>query len=152
MDNIFLPCEFASEGWSMIFDTFGLVGCLPKMIYDWRMYGLNGGNFCGKGKILWRCSTLALLLHLWNERNNRMFEDKFIFFSSFLGSCSTYSLLMVYELHKFLEGSSYLIILFGGYQPLALRLFSCAFLIQVSVSYKKRGKKNATEKVLIHML
>ena len=47
------------------------------------MDGLNGGNFCGKGRILWRYVTHAHLWHLWNEQNSRNFEDKFTFFYSF---------------------------------------------------------------------
>lgn len=36
-------------------------GYLPLQVDDWMMVGLYGGNFSGKGKIIWCCATRALL-------------------------------------------------------------------------------------------
>lgn len=65
---------------------FGVFSCLLNKIDEWIMDGLNGGNFCGKGRILWKCSTPVLLWHFWNERNtsnSRMFEDMLTSLDSF---------------------------------------------------------------------
>lgn len=41
-----------------------------RLTIGWWMMVFDGGSFCGRGKILWRCATRALLWWcLWKERN-----------------------------------------------------------------------------------
>ena len=62
--------------WNKVGEELGIIGAKPKSWHD--LLGMEW-QFIGdkkKSKLLWRC-CLALSWCIWQERNTRVFEDKF---------------------------------------------------------------------------
>ena len=77
LDQLFLHCEFVMKGWSFLFRILNLDCCLPSKTASWMLDGVNSKAFRPKGNILWRCTNRSLLWSIWNERNSRIFDDKY---------------------------------------------------------------------------
>ncbi|KAL6346450.1 hypothetical protein AAG906_033246 [Vitis piasezkii] len=64
IDHLFLHCPVTIGLWHRLFNLVGVIWVPPRSIEDIR------------GKILWQIACLTLIWMVWQERNNRIFEDK----------------------------------------------------------------------------
>ncbi|RVX23928.1 hypothetical protein CK203_000055 [Vitis vinifera] len=98
IDYLFLHCPVTIGLWHKLFNLAGLAWVPPRSIEDMLVIAFKGlGNFL-RGKTLWQIACLILLWMVWQERNNRIFEDKgrteemledlIMFFSSLWASCT----------------------------------------------------------------
>ena len=77
IDHILLHCNFTRYVWNKVVEDFELIGAMPSSWYgllcmEWQFRGNKK-----KSKFLWRSCCLALAWCIWQERNARIFEDKF---------------------------------------------------------------------------
>ncbi|RVW57133.1 hypothetical protein CK203_091671 [Vitis vinifera] len=98
IDHLFLHCPVTIGLWHKLFNLAGLAWVPPRSIEDMLVIAFKGlGNFL-RGKTLWQIACLILLWMVWQERNNRIFEDKgrteemledlIMFFSFLWASCT----------------------------------------------------------------
>lgn len=75
VDHLLLRCSFAMKIWNSVINWFKCKWAMPKALQhlfeEWT--SLIGSK---KGKELWKLSFLAVILHIWKERNARCFEGK----------------------------------------------------------------------------
>ncbi|RVW91431.1 putative ribonuclease H protein [Vitis vinifera] len=98
IDHLFLHCPVTIGLWHKLFNLAGLAWVPPRSIEDMLVIAFKGLGNSLRGKTLWQIACLALLWMVWQERNNRIFEDKerteemvwdlIMFFSSLWASCA----------------------------------------------------------------
>ena len=98
IDHLFLHCPVTIGLWHKLFNLAGLVWVPPRSIEDMMVIAFKGLGNSLRGKILWPIACLTLLWMVWQERNNKIFEDKgrteemlwdlFLFYSSLWASCT----------------------------------------------------------------
>ena len=97
-DHLFLHCPFTLGLWHRLFIQARMMWVQPRSYYDMlTIFYMASGNST-KGKTLWRIACLTLIWMMWQERNARIFEDKwrmfktlwdlFYFFTSLCASCT----------------------------------------------------------------
>ena len=92
-DHLLLHCEIATALWGFVFHMFGIHWVLPDKVLE-LLFGWY--NWFGKhSSDIWNLVPLCLMWSLWQERNQRVFEDleKSVFhlqehFSGLLFDCS----------------------------------------------------------------
>ena len=72
--HLLVHCTFASDLWSSVFRSFGVLWVFPEHITTL----LSGWyNYFGKhNSSVWNLVPLCLMWTIWRERNNRTFEDE----------------------------------------------------------------------------
>ncbi|RVW64358.1 hypothetical protein CK203_047027 [Vitis vinifera] len=98
IDHLFLHCPITIGLWHKLFNLAGLAWVPPRSIVDMMVIAFKGLGNSLRGKTLWQIACLTLLWMVWQERNNRIFEDKgrteemlwdlLLFFSSLWASCT----------------------------------------------------------------
>ncbi|RVW47047.1 Exocyst complex component SEC10a [Vitis vinifera] len=83
-------------GW--LFNLVGVIWVPPRSIEDMLVISFKGLGNSVRGKTLWQIACLTLIWMVWQERNNRIFEDKgrteemvwdlIRFYSSLWASCT----------------------------------------------------------------
>ncbi|RVW29701.1 hypothetical protein CK203_105773 [Vitis vinifera] len=81
-----------------LFNLVGVIWVPPRSIEDMLVISFRGLGNSVRGKILWQIACLTLIWMVWQERNNRIFEDKgrteevvwdlIRFYSSLWASCT----------------------------------------------------------------
>ncbi|KAG2729847.1 hypothetical protein I3760_01G267900 [Carya illinoinensis] len=75
VDHLLLHCKFASEIWNLFFNRMGIVWVMPcravELLASWR--GITGTPQIAS---LWRMASICICWCIWNERNERLFEDR----------------------------------------------------------------------------
>ncbi|RVW55794.1 hypothetical protein CK203_075797 [Vitis vinifera] len=62
--------------WHRLFNLVGVIWVPPRSIEDMLVISFKGLGNSVRGKILWQIACLTLIWMVWQERNNRIFEDK----------------------------------------------------------------------------
>ncbi|RVW27818.1 hypothetical protein CK203_107068 [Vitis vinifera] len=98
IDHLFLHCPITIGLWHKLFDLAGLVWVPPRSLEDMLVITFKGLGNSLRGKTLWQIACLTLIWMVWQERNNRIFEDKgrteemlwdlIWFYSSLWASCT----------------------------------------------------------------
>ena len=98
INHLFLHCPVTIGLWHKLFNLAGLAWVPPRSIEDMLVVAFKGLGNSLRGKTLWQITCLTLLWMVWQERNNRIFEDKgrteemlwdlILFFSSLWASCT----------------------------------------------------------------
>ena len=98
IDHLFLHCPVTIGFWHKLFNLAGLVWVPPRSFEDMLVITFKGLGNSLRGKTLWQIACLTLIWMLWQERNNRIFEDKgrteemlwdlIRFYSSLWASCT----------------------------------------------------------------
>ncbi|RVW99804.1 putative ribonuclease H protein [Vitis vinifera] len=98
IDHLFLHCPVTIGLWHKLFNLAGLAWVPPRGIVDMMVIAFKGLGNSLRGKTLWQIACLTLLWMVWQERNNRIFEDKgrteemlwdlLLFYSSLWASCT----------------------------------------------------------------
>ncbi|RVX04331.1 Copper methylamine oxidase [Vitis vinifera] len=76
IDHLFLHCPVTIGLWHRLFNLVGLVWVPPRSIEDMLVITFKGLGNSLRGKTLWQIACLTLIWMVWQERNNRIFEDK----------------------------------------------------------------------------
>ncbi|RVW93876.1 Transposon TX1 uncharacterized 149 kDa protein [Vitis vinifera] len=76
IDHIFLHCPVTIGIWYRLFNLAGLVWVPPRSLEDMLVITFKGLRNSLRGKTLWQIACLTLIWIVWQERNNRIFEDK----------------------------------------------------------------------------
>ncbi|RVW15386.1 putative ribonuclease H protein [Vitis vinifera] len=76
IDHLFLHCPVTIGLWHKLFNLAGLAWVPPRSIVDMMVIAFKGLGNSLRGKTLWQIACLTLLWMVWQERNNRIFEDK----------------------------------------------------------------------------
>ena len=86
------------EVWHKLFNLAGLVWVPPRSFEDMLVIAFKCLGNSLRGKTLWKIACLTLIWKVWQERNNRIFEDKgrteemlwdlIRFYSSLWASCT----------------------------------------------------------------
>ena len=94
----FLHCPVSIRLWHKLFNLARLAWVPPRSIEDMLVIAFKGLENSLRGKTLWQIACLTLLWMVWQERNNRIFEDKgrteemlwdlILLFSSIWASCT----------------------------------------------------------------
>ncbi|OVA20230.1 Reverse transcriptase zinc-binding domain [Macleaya cordata] len=74
VNHLMIHCPIASEVWNIFFDGFGVRWAMHKDVSQLFQERLNK-SFSKEGNHLWRLLPYAVTWTLWNERNQRIFED-----------------------------------------------------------------------------
>ncbi|RVW91655.1 Protein HLB1 [Vitis vinifera] len=98
IDHLFLHCPVTIGLWNKLFKLAGLDWVPPRSFEDMLVIAFKGLGNSLRGKTLWQVACLTLVWIVWQERNNRIFEDKgrseetlwdlILFYSSLWASCS----------------------------------------------------------------
>jgi hypothetical protein len=73
ISHLLLHCEVAYGSWTFVFWTFGILWVLPGCVLD-LFFGWH--NWLGKNQSkIWNLVPSCLFWTLWQERNNRIFEN-----------------------------------------------------------------------------
>ncbi|RVW53008.1 putative ribonuclease H protein [Vitis vinifera] len=98
IDHIFLHCSVTIGLWHRLFNLVGLVWVPPRSLEDMLVITFKSLGNSLRGKALWQIACLTLIWMVWQERNNRIFEDKgrteemvwdlIRFYSSLWASCT----------------------------------------------------------------
>ncbi|RVW19678.1 Structural maintenance of chromosomes protein 3, partial [Vitis vinifera] len=98
IDHLFLHCPITIGLWHRLFNLVGVIWVPPRSIEDMLVISFKGLGNSVRGKILWQIACLTLIWMVWQERNNRIFEDKgrteevvwdlIRFYSSLWASCT----------------------------------------------------------------
>ncbi|RVW16200.1 putative ribonuclease H protein [Vitis vinifera] len=98
IDHLFLHCPVTIGLWHRLFNLVGVIWVPPRSIEDMLVISFKGLGNSVRGKILWQIACLTLIWMVWQERNNRIFEDKgrteevvwdlIRFYSSLWASCT----------------------------------------------------------------
>ncbi|RVX11717.1 putative ribonuclease H protein [Vitis vinifera] len=98
IDHLFLHCPVTIGLWHKLFNLVGVIWVPPRSIEDMLVISFKGLGNSVRGKILWQIACLTLIWMVWQERNNRIFEDKgrteevvwdlIRFYSSLWASCT----------------------------------------------------------------
>ena len=73
VDHLLLHCEIAHRLWCFALKSFGLAWVIPRSIPD-LLFGW--WNWLGKhSSQIWNLVPLCIFWYIWNERNQRTFED-----------------------------------------------------------------------------
>ncbi|RVW96808.1 Transposon TX1 uncharacterized 149 kDa protein [Vitis vinifera] len=98
IDHLFLHCPVTIGLWNKLFKLAGLVWVPPRSFEDMLVIAFKGLGNSLRGKTLWQVACLTLVWIVWQERNNRIFEDKgrseetlwdlILFYSTLWASCS----------------------------------------------------------------
>ncbi|RVW35813.1 putative ribonuclease H protein [Vitis vinifera] len=91
-----VPSKVKALAW--LFNLVGVIWVPPRSIEDMLVISFRGLGNSVRGKILWQIACLTLIWMVWQERNNRIFEDKgrteevvwdlIWFYSSLWASCT----------------------------------------------------------------
>ena len=73
IDHLLLRCNSATKIWNNIISWFGCSWVFPKNIQDLFM-AWKSPQRSHQGKEMWNLSFLAVIWHIWRERNARCFE------------------------------------------------------------------------------
>ena len=76
IDHIFLHCPITIGLWHKLFNLARLAWVPPRSIVAMMVIAFKGLGNSLRGKTLWQIASLTLLWMAWQERNNRIFEDK----------------------------------------------------------------------------
>ncbi|RVW49157.1 hypothetical protein CK203_087473 [Vitis vinifera] len=76
IDHLFLHCPVTIGLWHRLFNLVGVIWVPPRSIEDMLVISFKGLGNSVRGKILWQIACLTLIWMVWQERNNRIFEDK----------------------------------------------------------------------------
>ncbi|RVW46854.1 Transposon TX1 uncharacterized 149 kDa protein [Vitis vinifera] len=98
IDHLFLHCPVTIGLWNKLFKLAGLDWVPPRSFEDMLVIAFKGLGNSLRGKTLWQVACLTLVWIVWQERNNRIFEDKgrseetlwdlILFYSTLWASCS----------------------------------------------------------------
>ncbi|RVX13392.1 Transposon TX1 uncharacterized 149 kDa protein [Vitis vinifera] len=98
IDHLFLHCPVTIGLWHRLFNLVGVIWVPPRSIEDMLVISFKGLGNSVRGKTLWQVACLTLIWMVWQERNNRIFEDKgrteemvwdlIRFYSSLWASCT----------------------------------------------------------------
>ncbi|RVX09324.1 LINE-1 retrotransposable element ORF2 protein [Vitis vinifera] len=98
IDHLFLLCPVTIGLWNKLFKLAGLDWVPPRSFEDMLVITFKGLGNSLRGKTLWQVACLTLVWIVWQERNNRIFEDKgrseetlwdlILFYSTLWASCS----------------------------------------------------------------
>ena len=73
-DHLLIHCAIASDSWSSVLRSFGVLWVMPEKIVDllfgWRNW------FGKKNSEVWNLVQLSLMWIIWRESNSSTFEDK----------------------------------------------------------------------------
>ena len=75
-DHLFLHCLFILGLWHKLFILAGMVCVQPRSYCDMMTISYMGFGNSTRGKTLWSIACLTLIWIMWQERNARIFEDK----------------------------------------------------------------------------
>ena len=97
IDHLFLHCPVTIGLWHKLFNLAGLAWVPPRSIEDMLVIAFKGLGNSLRGKTLRQIACVTLVWMVWQERNNRIFEDKgrteemlwdlILFYSSLWASC-----------------------------------------------------------------
>ncbi|RVW32138.1 putative ribonuclease H protein [Vitis vinifera] len=76
IDHLFLHCPVTIGLWNKLFKLAGLDWVPPRSFEDMLVIAFKGLGNSLRGKTLWQVVCLTLVWIVWQERNNRIFEDK----------------------------------------------------------------------------
>ncbi|RVW99862.1 Transposon TX1 uncharacterized 149 kDa protein [Vitis vinifera] len=76
IDHLFLHCPVTIGLWNKLFKLDGLDWVPPRSFEDMLVIAFKGLGNSLRGKTLWQVACLTLVWIVWQERNNRIFEDK----------------------------------------------------------------------------
>ncbi|RVW51131.1 hypothetical protein CK203_078096 [Vitis vinifera] len=92
-----VPSKVKALAW-LVAHGKGVIWVPPRSIEDMLVISFRGLGNSVRGKILWQIACLTLIWMVWQERNNRIFEDKgrteevvwdlIWFYSSLWASCT----------------------------------------------------------------
>jgi hypothetical protein len=85
VDHLFLHCEIASTLWDAMFSCFGLAWVMPRQVVDLLACWWSSGRT--RSAAVWKMLPTCLFWCLWQERNNRCFEDLERSFKDILSLC-----------------------------------------------------------------
>ncbi|RVX19857.1 hypothetical protein CK203_005103 [Vitis vinifera] len=98
IDYLFLHCLVTIRLWHRLFNLVGSVWVPPRSLEDMLVITFKDLGNSLRGKTLWQIACLTLIWMVWQERNNRIFEDKrrteemvwdlIRFYSSLWASCT----------------------------------------------------------------
>ncbi|RVW69333.1 putative ribonuclease H protein [Vitis vinifera] len=98
IDHLFLHCPVTIGLWHRLFNLVGVIWVPPRSLEDMLVISFKGLGNSLRGKTLWQIACLTLIWMVWQERNNRIFEDKgrteemvwdlIRFYSSLWASCT----------------------------------------------------------------
>ena len=98
IDHLFLHCPVTIGLWHRLFNLVRLIWVPPRSLEDMLVISFKGLGNSLRGKTLWQIACLTLIWMVWQERNNRIFEDKgrteemvwdlIRFYSSLWASCT----------------------------------------------------------------
>ncbi|RVW34763.1 hypothetical protein CK203_101286 [Vitis vinifera] len=74
--HFFLHCPVTIGLWHKLFNLARLVWVPPRSFEDMLVIAFKGLGNSLRGKRLWQIACLTLIWMVWQERNNRIFEDK----------------------------------------------------------------------------
>jgi hypothetical protein len=85
VDHLLLHCEVASTLWDAIFSCFGVAWVMPRCVVDLLACWWSSGR--RRSVAVWKMVATCLFWCLWQERNNRCFENLERSFEDILSSC-----------------------------------------------------------------
>jgi hypothetical protein len=85
VDHLLLHCEVASNLWYAFFSCFGLAWVMPRRVVDLLACWWSSGR--RRSAVVWKMVPTCLFWCLWQERNNRCFEDLERPLKAILSSC-----------------------------------------------------------------
>ena len=85
MDHLFLHCAVAPFMWDAMFSRFGLAWVMPRRIVDLLACWWSSGR--SRNAAVWRMLPTCRFWCIWQERNNRCFEDLERSFEDILSLC-----------------------------------------------------------------
>ncbi|WKA04126.1 hypothetical protein VitviT2T_022186 [Vitis vinifera] len=98
IDHLFLHCPVTIGLWHRLFNLVGVIWVPPRSLEDMLVISFKGLGNSLRGKTLWQIACLTLIWMVWQERNNKIFEDKgkteemvwdlIRFYSSLWASCT----------------------------------------------------------------
>jgi hypothetical protein len=84
MDHLLIHCEVAAL-WCAIFSCFGMSWVMPRQVFDLFTCWWSSGR--QRSAAVWKMVPACLFWCLWQERNNRDFEDLERSLEDILSSC-----------------------------------------------------------------
>ena len=76
IDHLFLHCPLTSGLWQKLFSLARMDWILLRSIGDMRIICFRGFGNSIRGKTFWQIACLTLSWIVWQERNVRIFEEK----------------------------------------------------------------------------